>query len=79
MTLNKNSKLIINFIQFYKQEFINQLSEILIKKGVNIVNTLEIFNREREYSNNLLYQLDDTHWNSNKVRVIAEELRSTIN
>jgi len=60
-------------------DYINQLSEMLIKKGVNVVNTLEIFKTEREQSKQLLYQLDDTHWNSNGVRVIAEELRSTVN
>jgi len=59
--------------------YINQLSEMLIKKGVNVVNTLEIFNLERKQSEQLLYQLDDTHWNSNGVKVIASELESKIN
>jgi hypothetical protein len=62
-------------VHYDKQpDYINQLSEMLTKKGVNVVNTLEIFNREKEQSNQLLYQLDDTHWNSNGVRAIAMEL-----
>ncbi|MFN3195431.1 MAG: alginate O-acetyltransferase AlgX-related protein [Chlorobiota bacterium] len=59
--------------------YINQLTEMLTKKGVNVINTLEIFNTEREQSKQLLYQLDDTHWNSNGVKVIANEIRKTVN
>jgi alginate O-acetyltransferase complex protein AlgJ len=52
--------------------FILKLDSILNKKGVITINTQKIFNAERD--NNLLYHLDDTHWNSNGVNIVVNEL-----
>jgi len=52
--------------------YIVELNSILNKKGVSTVNTIKILNDEKD--NLLLYHLDDTHWNSNGVNIIVNEL-----
>lgn len=57
-----------------KPDFINRLNFILEKKGVTTVNTIELFGNKLKNKNLLLYHLDDTHWNSNGVKITADEL-----
>ena len=52
--------------------YIVELNSILNKKGVTTVNTIKILNDEKD--NLLLYHLDDTHWNSNGVNIVVNEL-----
>lgn len=52
--------------------YIPKLDSILYKKGVVTINTQKIFNAER--NSKLLYHLDDTHWNSNGVKLIVNEI-----
>lgn len=55
-------------------DYIPKLDSILKTNGVITVNTLKIFNNEKMKENEYFYHLDDTHWNSNGVNLIADEL-----
>lgn len=59
-------------------DFIFQLTNKLIERDVRVFNVLNIFNDYRKFNNELLYNLDDTHWNSNGVNLIAEKLAREI-
>ena len=60
-------------VPFYDQpNYITKLDSILDKNGVITINTQKLFNTERV--NKLLYHLDDTHWNSNGVNIVVNEL-----
>lgn len=61
-----------NNVPFNQPNYITKLDSILNKKGVITINTQKIFNAERD--NKLLYHLDDTHWNSNGVNIVVNEL-----
>jgi hypothetical protein len=52
--------------------YITKLDSILYKKGVITINTQKILNAE--VNNKLLYHIDDTHWNSNGVNMVVNEL-----
>ncbi len=52
-------------------DYITELNSILNNKGVNTINTLQIYNDEQ---NDLLYHPDDTHWNANGVKLVVNEL-----
>jgi len=56
--------------------FIFKLDSILEINGVTTINTLALFNNEKE--NKYTYHLDDTHWNSFGVNLVANELRNKI-
>lgn len=56
--------------------YIVKLNSILNKKGVTTLNTLKVLNDEID--NLLLYHLDDTHWNSNGVNIVVNELAKKI-
>ena len=56
--------------------YIVELNSILNKKGVTTVNTIKILNDEKD--NLLLYHLDDTHWNSNGVNIVVNELAKKV-
>ena len=55
--------------------YIIKLNSLLNVKGVNTVNTLEILNNKKD---ELLYHLDDTHWNSNGVSAVVNRLANKI-
>jgi len=66
-----------NYVPLDKQPtYIAELYSVLNKKGVNTINTIKIFNDEK--ANSLLYHLDDTHWNSNGVKIVANELAKKV-
>lgn len=52
--------------------FLFKLDSVLNQNGITTVNTLKIFNDAK--NNTLLYNLDDTHWNSNGVAIVVNEL-----
>jgi hypothetical protein len=55
-------------------DYLNKLDSILNISGVLTINTLKIYNDYRKTNDNLLYHLDDTHWNSNATEIIALEI-----
>ncbi len=55
--------------------YLLKLDSLLNLKGITKINTLDVFNNYvRKNSGDYLYQLDDTHWNSNGVKLIADEI-----
>ncbi len=55
-------------------DYIFKLNSILEKNGVITVNTVSLFNNAKTKNNHYLYHADDTHWNSNGVNLVADEL-----
>jgi hypothetical protein len=55
-------------------DYLNKLDSILNISGVSTINTLKIYNDYRKTNDNLLYHLDDSHWNSNATEIIALEI-----
>jgi len=55
-------------------DFLVKLDRLLTKNGVAIINTLDLYNKERQKSPALLYLYDDTHWNSNATELVANEI-----
>ena len=55
-------------------DYLYKLDSILNISGVSTINTLKIYNDYRKTNDNLLYHLDDTHWNSNATKIIALEI-----
>ena len=55
-----------------------RLDSILHKSNILTINTLKIYNDYRKKSSKLLYNLDDTHWNSTATDLISKEIEKTI-
>ena len=55
--------------------YLLKLDSILSSKGVTSINTLELFNKTSQ----LVYHLDDTHWNSTGVDIVADQLVEVVN
>lgn len=55
-------------------DYIFKLNSILEANGVRTINTLSLFNNARKNTNNYFYHVDDTHWNSTGVKLVADEL-----
>jgi alginate O-acetyltransferase complex protein AlgJ len=51
---------------------------MLRAENVKTINSLKLYNDYRKSNNELLYHLDDTHWNSNAIRIVSEEAAKTI-
>jgi hypothetical protein len=54
--------------------YLNLLDSILTKSNVATLNTLKIYNDYRKTSKSFLYHFDDTHWNSNATKLVANEV-----
>lgn len=54
--------------------YLSELDTGLKKRNISTINSLKVFNLYRQNNNSLVYHLDDTHWNSNGVNIIAEEI-----
>lgn len=54
------------------------LDSALQSKNIPAINTLQLFNNYKESEAELLYQLDDSHWNANGTRLMAEEINRWI-
>lgn len=54
--------------------YLFELDRRLRQKGISTVNTLQIYNDFRKSSDQLIYHYDDTHWNSQGINIIADEL-----
>ncbi|MFA6512277.1 MAG: hypothetical protein WCV86_04100 [Patescibacteria group bacterium] len=59
--------------------YLFQLDSLLKSNGVSTINTLRIYNDYRRENDNLLYHLDDTHWNSNATELISKEIVRLVN
>lgn len=59
-------------------DFLFNLCDILSNKGVQTINTLEVFNEYRKSNEQLIYHLDDTHWNRFGVELISSEISKRI-
>ena len=64
-----------DLIPFDKQpNYLFQLDSLLHEKDILTINTLKIYNNYRKTNKNLIYHLDDTHWNSNATEIISKEI-----
>lgn len=61
----------------HQPNFLFRVESLLNQKGISTVNTLAIFNKRRS-DNKFLYQLDDTHWNSYGVHIIASAVKEKL-
>ncbi len=55
-------------------EYLIKLNSILEANGVLTINTLSLFNNAKRSSKSIFYHVDDTHWNSKGVNLVADEL-----
>ena len=55
-------------------DYLFKIKSSLDKKGIPFINSLDLFNKFRTHNEDLLYQLDDTHWNSKGVEIVSEEI-----
>jgi hypothetical protein len=68
-----------DFIPIEKTNYLHNLDRALKQKNINTINSLNIFIKNRKSNRSqLLYHLDDTHWNSNGIKLIADTLSSII-
>jgi len=59
-------------------KYLSKLDSMLQIAHVSTLNTLEIYNEYRKTSDKYLYHFDDTHWNANATKIIAEEILQKI-
>lgn len=64
----------------YKEQpkYVFKLDSMLNAENVRTVNAVDIYNEYRKSNNKLLYHLDDTHWNSNGVHIVTQEIAKEI-
>ncbi|MDN3492427.1 hypothetical protein [Winogradskyella bathintestinalis] len=55
-------------------DYLLQLDSILHREKVKTINTLELFNNYRNSNSDLIYHLDDTHWNARGVELVTEKI-----
>ena len=66
-------------IPFEKQpDYLIQLDSILCSYSVLTINTLKIYNEYRKSNDRWLYNLDDTHWSPDAIKLIAGEIAEKI-
>jgi hypothetical protein len=66
-------------VPFNKQpNYLFELDSLLNQANIATINTLKIYNHYRESNSQLLYHLDDTHWNSNATDLISNEIINKI-
>ncbi|OJU47069.1 MAG: hypothetical protein BGN96_06180 [Bacteroidales bacterium 45-6] len=57
-----------------QSDYLLQLDSLLSVRGIPSINCLKVYNDYRKTDSSLLYHLDDTHWNSRAVTIIAKEI-----
>ncbi len=70
MAIPSKQTLYDDSVDVYTRTYIHLLSETLQKEGIEVINLLVAF--EREKSSLQLYRNYDTHWNENGTRIAAE-------
>lgn len=63
----------------YQPDYIFKLDSTLNSNDIMTLNALKVFNNYRQSHTDLIYHLDDSHWNSKGVNLIANELSKQIN
>lgn len=58
--------------------YLLQLDSMLHSQQVPCINTVQMYNEERKKNTILLYHPDDTHWNVNAVRLVAQEIAKRV-
>ena len=58
----------------YQPDFLFKLAKLLKDNNIKNINSLNLFNEQRKISNKDLYQLDDIHWNSYAVNILADTI-----
>ena len=58
----------------YQPDFLFKLAKLLKDNNIKNINSLHFFNEQRKISNKDLYQLDDIHWNSYAVNILADTI-----
>ncbi|MEI6820825.1 MAG: hypothetical protein WCL51_02740 [Bacteroidota bacterium] len=67
-------------VPFEKQpNYLLRLDSLLKNSNIPSINTLKIYNDYRISNTKLLYHFDDTHWNSNGVEIISNEIINKLN
>ena len=55
-------------------QYLFQFDSLLRKENITTINTLKLYNDYRQTNANMLYHLDDTHWNSNATELVSNEI-----
>jgi hypothetical protein len=58
--------------------FLFTLDSVLREKKIKTINTLELFNNYRTSNSNIIYHLDDSHWNARGVDLVTEKIAKFI-
>ncbi|MDT8390978.1 MAG: hypothetical protein RRC34_10775 [Lentisphaeria bacterium] len=58
----------------HQPKYLAQLDCELVAKEIRTINTLELYNEYRSQSSQLLYHLDDTHWNPTATDLVAKKI-----
>lgn len=65
------------YVPFKEQPgYLFALDSALQSKNISSINTLSLFNEYKKNEAKLLYQLDDSHWNADATKLLAEEINS---
>ncbi|MGV8813805.1 MAG: hypothetical protein ACOH2D_06805 [Gelidibacter sp.] len=59
-------------------DYLIKLDSVLIENKIGTVNTLGLFNNFRKSNSDIIYHLDDTHWNGRGIELVAEKLTEYI-
>lgn len=62
----------------HQADYLFRLDSLLKKDGVQTINTLKLYNDYRKTNTELLYHLDDTHWNPTGTHLVAQEIVNTL-
>lgn len=62
----------------HQPDYLIHLDSLLQKSNVLTFNTLNLYNDYRKSNNQLLYHLDDTHWNENATELVSTHIADTI-
>ncbi len=62
----------------HQPDYYFQLASLLHQSHIEGINTLDLFNNYRKKNNQLIYHLDDTHWNSIGVSIVSTEIANYI-
>lgn len=68
-----------DYVPLEKQpDYIFKLDSLLRMNGIQTFNTLAFYNEYRRSHDELLYHLDDTHWNANGARIFSKKIAEII-
>ncbi|MEO7768254.1 MAG: hypothetical protein ABIS01_12540, partial [Ferruginibacter sp.] len=69
-----------DLVPFPRQpDYLLQLDSMLQIAKIPTINTVKLYNDYRQKNSKFLYNLDDTHWNSNATELLSKEIVNEIN